>query len=132
MVYETGNYFGNFKSDASQVGSLIRSESTKFGGILGTKTKTPPSLPKSTSLPVIQGLSPDQVRPRSKNIGSKYKYRSSYCEQDEDDESVTSPADLIDEDSIVNRFIRVVGTDQESGNKVMLLYFIIILNKSYL
>merc|ERR1719270_1209486 len=69
----------------------------------------------STSLPVIQGLSPDQVRPRSKNIGSKYKYRSSYCEQDEDDESVTSPADLIDEDSIVNRFIKVVGTEQESG-----------------
>ena len=125
MAYETSNYFGNFKSDASQVGSLIRSESTKFGNILGTKAKTPPSLPKSTSLPVIQGPSPDQCRVRTKNIGSKYKYRSSYCEQDEEDE-VTSPVELIDEDSIVNKFIKVVGSDQENSAQVLYdskLYF---------
>ena len=64
-MYETGNYFGNFKSDAGNVGSLIRSESTKFSSILGSgaKTKAPASLPKSTSLPVIQV------------VGIKYKTR---------------------------------------------------------
>ena len=60
IVNETGNYLGS-----SQVGSLIRSESTKFGNIFGAKPKDPPSLPKSTSLPVIQGLSPEQYRPRN-------------------------------------------------------------------
>jgi len=115
LVYGTENYFGNFKSDASQVGSLIRSESTKFGSILGTTAKTPASLPKSTSLPVIQDPSPDQVRSRSKNLGSKYKYRSSYCEQDEDDGVKSS---VIDEDSIVNKFIKVVGSDQEIASQL--------------
>lgn len=118
LVYETGNYFGNFKSDAGNVGSLIRSESTKFSSILGSgaKTKAPASLPKSTSLPVIQGMSPDQVRHRTK-LGSKYKYRSSYCEQDEDDAPVLSPESLMDDENIVNKFIKVVGNDHNTIDK---------------
>ena len=117
IVNETGNYLGS-----SHVGSLIRSESTKFGNIFGTNSKDPPSLPKSTSLPVIQGLSPNQYRARNgssaaRNLGSKYKYRSSYCEQEDESEGVPSPGDLIDEDSIVSRFIKVVGSEENSSPK---------------
>jgi len=117
IVNETGNYLGS-----SQVGNMIRSESTKFGNIFGAKPKDPPSLPKSTSLPVIQGLSPEQYRPRNgsstaKHLGSKYKYRSSYCEQEDDSEGVLTPGDLIDEDSIVNKFIKVVGSEENSSPK---------------
>lgn len=101
---------------------MIRSESTKFGNIFGAKSKDPPSLPKSTSLPVIQGLSPEQYRPRNgsgaaRNLGSKYKYRSSYCDQEDESEGVLTPGDLIDEDSIVNRFIKVVGSEENSSPK---------------
>ena len=121
LVHETGNYFGN-----SQVGSLIRSESTKFSNILGAKSKDPPSLPKSTSLPVIQGQSPDQFRrPRgrsgARNLGSKYKYRSSYCEDEEDAGGALSPGDMLDEDCIVNRFIKVVGSDQDKISQVSII-----------
>ena len=117
IVNETGNYLGS-----SQVGSLIRSESTKFGNIFGAKSKDQPSLPKSTSLPVIQGLSPEQYRPKNgsstaRNLGSKYKYRSSYCEEDESGGALT-PGDLIDDDSIVNRFIKVVGNEEENRSPV--------------
>lgn len=124
LVHETGNYFGN-----SQVGSLIRSESTKFSNILGAKSKDPPSLPKSTSLPVIQGQSPDQFRrPRgrsgARNLGSKYKYRSSYCEDEEDAGGALSPGDMLDEDCIVNRFIKVVGSDQDKISQVSIIVLI--------
>ena len=113
LVYESGSYLENFKSDASHVGSLIRSESTRFGSFLGGKEKTP-ALPKSTSLPVIQNLSsPDQdCRPckdRAKFLGSKYKYRSTT----EGPEPIVSPQDLLDEESVVNRFIKVVGAEDQ-------------------
>ena len=118
-VYGTGNYIGNFRSDASHVGTLIRSESTRFSSILGGgKAKATPSLSKSTSLPVIQdevkdtGSSPDTCR-RRKNIGTKYKYRSSYCEQEPE---VSSP-DSLDQETVVNRFIKVVGADQENKRR---------------
>ena len=118
-VYGTGNYIGNFRSDASHVGTLIRSESTRFSSILGGgKAKATPSLSKSTSLPVIQdevkdtGSSPDTCR-RRKNIGTKYKYRSSYCEQEPE---VSSP-DSLDQETVVNKFIKVVGADQENKRR---------------
>ena len=99
------------------MGTLIRSESTRFSSILGgAKTRGPPSLPKSTSLPVIQdevreaGSSPtDSVRLR-KNIGNKYKYRSSYCEQDTD---ISSPDNGLDQEDSVNTFIKEVGAGKE-------------------
>lgn len=116
-AYESGNYIGNFKSDASHVGTLIRSESTRFSSILGgAKTRGPPSLPKSASLPVIQdevreaGSSPtDSVRLR-KNIGNKYKYRSSYCEQDTE---ISSPDNGLEQEDSVNTFIKEVGAGKE-------------------
>lgn len=107
LVFETGNYLGS---------SIIRSESTRFSSILGSKATTPPSLPKSTSMPTIQGImSQDRVRKRNSNVGSKYKYRSSYCEDSEGDLAL-SPSDVIDEDSIVNKFLKVVG-DEDSPRK---------------
>ena len=93
------------------MGTLIRSESTKFSSMLGgAKARGPPSLPKSTSLPVIQDevreeVSPDSVRLR-KNLGSKYKYRSSYCEQE-----ISSP------DTITDTFITEVGSEPEAGRR---------------
>ena len=116
IVNETGNYLGS-----SHVGNLIRSESTKFGNIFGAKPRDSPSLPKSTSLPVIQGLSPEH-RPRNgsscaRHLGSKYKYRSSYCDQEEESEGPLSPVPLMDEDSIINRFIKVVGSEENSSPK---------------
>lgn len=76
----------------------------------GVKAKGPPSLPKSTSLPVIQDevreeVSPDSVRLR-KNLGSKYKYRSSYCEQE-----ISSP------DTITDTLITEVGSEPEAGRR---------------
>ena len=120
-VYGSGNYIGNFRSDASHVGTLIRSESTRFGSILGGgKTKATPSLSKSASLPVIQdevrgesSSSPDVCR-RRKNIGAKYKYRSSYCEQEPE---ISSPDSCLDQEDVVNRFIKVVGADQENKKR---------------
>ena len=119
-VYGTGNYIGNFRSDASHVGTLIRSESTRFSSILGGgKSKATPSLSKSTSLPVIQDevkesrSSPDICR-RRKNIGAKYKYRSSYCEQEQE---ISSPDSCLDQENVVNRFIKVVGADQENKRR---------------
>ena len=105
LVFETGNYLGS---------SIIRSESTRFSSILGSKATTPPSLPKSTSMPTIQ----DRVRKRNtNNVGSKYKYRSSYCE-DSDGDMTFSPSDVIDEDSIVNKFIKVVGDDDSTRKQL--------------
>ena len=119
-VYGTGNYIGNFRSDASHVGTLIRSESTRFSSILGGgKSKASPSLPKSTSLPVIQddvkesGSSPEICR-RRKNIGAKYKYRSSYCEQEPE---ISSPDTGLDQENVVDRFIKVVGSEEENKGR---------------
>lgn len=121
LVYESGNYIQNFKSDASHVGSLIRSESMKFGSLLGTKEGAP-ALPKSTSMPVIQNMnqippSPDQeCKPcsgRVRHIGSKYKYRSNA----EGQKSVISPQEVLDEESIVNKFITVVDGEESSNKK---------------
>jgi len=117
IVYESGSYLENFKTDASHVGSLIRSESTRFGSFLGAKEKTP-ALSKSTSLPVIQNLaSPDQdcrpCRDRTKFLGSKYKYRSTT----EGPEPIVSPQDLLDEESVVNRFIKVVGAEDQKAKE---------------
>ena len=106
------NYLQNFQSDGSHVGSLIRSESTRFGLILGAKERMP-ALPKSTSLPVIQTLaSPEEEsRPgkdRTKFIGNKYKYRSTA----EGEGPISSPQDILEEDSVVDRFIKVVGSEE--------------------
>ena len=106
------NYLQNFQSDGSHVGSLIRSESTRFGSVLGAKERMP-ALPKSTSLPVIQTLaSPEEEsRPgkdRTKFIGNKYKYRSTA----EGEGPISSPQDILEEDSVVDRFIKVVGSEE--------------------
>ena len=59
------------------------------------------------------GSSPDTVR-RRKNIGTKYKYRSSYCEQEPE---ISSPNSCLDQENVVNRFIKVVGADQENKSR---------------
>ena len=70
-------------------------------------------------------MSPDQVRHRTK-LGSKYKYRSSYCEQDEDDAPVLSPESLMDDENIVNKFIKVVGNDHNTiDKKVKIMYKVV-------
>lgn len=116
LVYESGSYIENFKSDAAHVGSLIRSESTKFSNLFGSSSKS--GLPKSTSLPVLAGQitgfsSPVQdchpCSERAKVLESKYKYRSTSCGE----ENLVSPSDLVDQESVVNRFIRVVGAEDQ-------------------
>ena len=70
-------------------------------------------------------MSPDQVRHRTK-LGSKYKYRSSYCEQDEDDAPVLSPESLMDDENIVDKFIKVVGNDHNTiDKKVKIMYKVV-------
>ena len=59
------------------------------------------------------GSSPDTCR-RRKNIGTKYKYRSSYCEQEQE---ISSPDSSLDQENVVNRFIKVVGADQENKKR---------------
>jgi len=100
LVYESSSYLQNIKEDAASVGSLIRSESTRFGDYFGRR-KT--GLPKSTSLPVIQPRDP--CSPCTKDLGVKYKYRSTA----EPHVPIVATADLVDQDSVVSRFIKVVG-----------------------
>lgn len=116
LVYESGSYIENFRSDAAHVGSLIRSESTKFSNLFSSSSKS--GLPKSTSLPVLAGQitglsSPVQdchpCSERAKVLESKYKYRSTSCGE----ENLVSPSDLVDQESVVNRFIRVVGAEDQ-------------------
>jgi len=118
LVYESGSYIENFKSDAAHVGSLIRSESTKFSNLFSGASKS--GLPKSTSLPVLAGQitglsSPVQdchpCSERAKVLESKYKYRSTACGE----ENLVSPSDLVDQESVVNRFIRVVGAEDQKN-----------------
>ena len=112
LVQESGSYLQNFKSDASHVGSMIRSESTIFGSRLGGKERQQ-ALPKSTSLPVIKNLSSqtEDCRPskdRAKFIGSKYKYRSTI----EGEAPIVSPDDILEVDSVENMFIKEVGAEE--------------------
>ena len=108
LVNESGSYLQNFKSDASHVGSLIRSESTIFGSRLGGNERQP-CLPKSTSLPAINNLSsPTQDCRPGKYIGSKYKYRSTI----EGEAPIVSPNDILEDDSVENRFIKEVGAEE--------------------
>jgi len=115
LVYESGSYFQNFKSDASHVGSLMRSESTRFGSLVGGKERVP-ALPKSTSLPVMQNLTEEreECRPCRERVRlSKYRYRSTSTSQHtETQQNITSQ-----EDSLVTRFIRVVGSEEQKKDK---------------
>lgn len=116
LVYESGSYFQNFKTDASHVGSLMRSESTRFGSLVGGKERVP-SLPKSTSLPVMQSLadSEEECRPCRERVRlSKYRYRSTTTTQ----QPGTQQHHTSEEDSLVTRFIRVVGTEEHEKDKV--------------
>lgn len=89
---------------ASQSGSILRSESSRLGSYWGGRSTT--GLPKSCSLPA---LSPSPCQPcRSRGpLGDKYKYRSTALE-----DPLVSPQDLLDEESVVNRFIKVVGAEE--------------------
>lgn len=115
IVFESGSVLENFRSAASTSGSLIRSESTRFGNFLGGRANNT-GLPKSTSLPVLAGVatSPSSdcgpCRSRGTYLGSKYKYRSTSVA--EEDKPIVSPQDLLDEESVINRFIKVVGADE--------------------
>merc|ERR1719354_761588 len=75
---------------------MIRSESTKFGDYLK------PKMPKSTSLPVIQ----DQ----QSHASHKYQYRSRTI--GDNFSPAISPTDLLEE-SVVAKFIKVVGDDND-------------------
>ncbi len=91
LVTESSAYWNSFRSEAASVGSLIRSESTRFSQLLGRQqqqrqhsqeeerdyydddddlcVKKPySSVPKSVSLPAI-----------APNANLKYKYKSSAC-----------------------------------------------------
>lgn len=107
LLYGSSQYVQNFRTDATQVGSMIRSESTRFGDYMKPKMAT------STSMPVIQDR---------QNMGSlinhhnaeKYHYRSRPL--GDNFSPVLSPIDTLEE-SVVAKFIRVVGaTDDESGD----------------
>lgn len=96
LLYGSSQYVQNFRSDAAQVGTMIRSESTKFGDYLK------PKMPKSTSLPVIQ----DQ----QSHASHKYQYRSRTI--GDNFSPAISPTDLLEE-SVVAKFIKVVGDDND-------------------
>jgi len=118
LVYESGSYFQNFKTDASHVGSLMRSESTRFGSLVGGKERVP-ALPKSTSLPVMQNLadSEEECRPCRERVRlSKYRYRSTTTSTTQ--QPGTQQQHTSEEDSLVTRFIRVVGTEEHTKDKV--------------
>ncbi|XP_023335499.1 schwannomin-interacting protein 1 [Eurytemora carolleeae] len=99
LVYESSNYLQTIREDAVHVGGLIRSESTRFGDYFGRKK---PGIKKSTSLPVIQA----QHAPGTQVLGDKYRYKSTVNQE----EVIVSPTDLVDQDSVVSRFIKVVGS----------------------
>lgn len=98
LVTGSANYFRSFRPDpqqqhqqssSSNVGSLIRSESTRFGELLGISSPgsggPPCKVPKSTSLPSL----------------NRYKYKSTEPEITEDPANAPAP-------DVLARFIRVV------------------------
>jgi len=110
IAYGSSSYLQHFKEDATAVGSIIRSESTRFGDYFG---RIKPGLPKSTSLPVIQGKETvGGCTPCTRVLSGKYKYRSTV---ESPDEPIVSPTDLIDQDSVVSRFIKVVGSQDTTA-----------------
>lgn len=116
LVQESSQYLHNLRSDAAQVGSLIRSESLRFSNLFGSATANSTAndsdesdhqvalkrLPKSTSLPVIQAHSG-----QSKNRGTKYQYKSSEAPPVLAEETEEGPTQSLDQ-SVIDRFIRVV------------------------
>lgn len=124
IVSETSSYWHNLRSQSANVGSLIRSESTRFSSLFGANeqaeqdfddvsqetTASKKGLPKSVSLPAI---SQKQV--------SKYRYKSTVenCEEEEaeedDDFGVTEAAPQSLDASVVDRFIRVVEHKEATG-----------------
>jgi len=106
LVFESGAAIGSFREAASQGKSLIRSESTRFGSFLGGG-EGGAGLPKSTSMPHLSPAPPSKCRP----CRSKYKYRSSNIPSD----NLTSPESLLHEESVVDRFIKVVGAEDDRG-----------------
>jgi len=106
LVFESGAAMGSFREAASQGKSLIRSESTRFGSFLGGSGGDA-GLPKSTSMPHLSPAPSSKCRP----CRSKYKYRSSNIPSD----NLTSPESLLHEESVVDRFIKVVGADDDRG-----------------
>jgi len=111
LVFESGAAIGSFREAASQGKSLIRSESTRFGSFLGGGgaggAEGGAGLPKSTSMPHLSPAPPSKCRP----CRSKYKYRSSNIPSD----NLTSPESLLHEESVVDRFIKVVGAEDDRG-----------------
>jgi len=108
LVFESGAAMGSFREAASQGKSLIRSESTRFGSFLGGSSAT--GLPKSTSLPQLSPAPSSKCLP----CRSKYKYRSSTAVPSD---HVTSPQSLLHEESVVDRFIKVVGAEDDLGGR---------------
>ncbi|TRY63936.1 hypothetical protein TCAL_14363 [Tigriopus californicus] len=125
LVQESSQYLHNLRSDAVQVGSLIRSESLRFSTLFGstaTTADTQPQhahaseaqslalnrLPKSASLPVIQA----HTQP-SKHRGTKYQYKSSEAPPVLTEEVDEGPTQSLDQ-SVIDRFIRVVEVTESS------------------
>jgi len=65
-------------------------------------------LPKSTSMPHLSPAAQSKCRP----CRSKYKYRSSNIPSD----NLASPESILHEESVVDRFIKVVGADDDRGS----------------
>ena len=82
---------------------MIRSESTRFGGLLGgpsPNTVPGPGLPKSCSLPALQGAGQEPLQCR-RVAGDRYRYRSHARSQ-------AAPINQqLDTQSVVDRFIKV-------------------------
>ncbi len=113
LVSESSAYWNSFRSEAASVGSLIRSESTRFsqlwnrggaqkeGGDQQQQEAPFSSIPKSVSLPAIS--------PGKGNL-TKYKYKSSVCGDD-----LQSP---LEEEESADHFIRVLEKKVEEGGAV--------------
>eukprot|EP00088_Acartia_fossae_P055492 TRINITY_DN6439_c0_g1_i1.p1 TRINITY_DN6439_c0_g1~~TRINITY_DN6439_c0_g1_i1.p1 ORF type:complete len:376 (+),score=85.72 TRINITY_DN6439_c0_g1_i1:145-1272(+) len=109
LMYGSSQYVQNFRSDAATMGSMIRSESTRFGDYMDKFKK--PKMPKSTSLPVIQDKENIGGLPLGNgNISHKYQYRSRTIGSNFS--PTLSPSDLL-EDSVVAKFIKVVGEEED-------------------
>jgi len=112
LMYGSSQYVQNFRTDAANVSTMIRSESTRFGGYIG-KVKT--KMPKSTSLPVIQGQENGGLATTNNGVSQKYQYRSRILGSNFS--PTLSPTDMLEE-SVVAKFIKVVGDEvDKEGTK---------------
>ena len=123
-------YLDNFKSDAANVGNLIKTESNRIGGRLwsrGNQSGSGGGIPKSLSLPSFSSAlsSPPELKTRA--ASQKYRYKSGRPNQhesffDEVDGDLLKGVDveglniveMRKKSDVVEKFIRVIESI-ESG-----------------